>query len=1132
MGTFHVASQCVKFVRLLLVGLCVWSLAESKTPAADLYWSGATGDWSVADNWGGTLPSSGDVVHAVTGGTVYITQPDATCNFLYLGIDEGSSGTVEMTDGTLAVLGRTCVGNGGVGTFTQTGGIHSAGSMDVGYGDGSNGTYTLGGGQLIVSADENIGITADAMGRFQQTGGTHTVNKLSIGPGGTYLLSGGTLEITGSFQNAGVVDGGNGSAMINALNAMIMDFSSGQFVNATSLTLSLPAGSLAIVREGFDPATVFGTYSNAGLTHVLGTTLNLTSDQSFGGSATVVDRVICAGNITTNGEINLNGGLSLSSGTVQLGQGNLITDGDWSNISGGTLAAATHYVGYAGAGTFTQTAGSHTPTHLYLGNSAGKTGTYLMSGGTLTSSSIQVVGGTGIGTFSQSGGTNKPATLLVGGAPGGTGTYELSGGTLTPSNLIVGSGGNGTFLHSGGSNSPSTLSVGGGAGNYTMNGTASLATNTMYLGGIGRGVFSHSAGTARINSTLFVAQTPGSEGTYNLSGTGTIVVRDEQIGIGGVGIFNHETGGNSASGTIQIGLNPTSSGTYNLTGAGYVSARQLVVGSGGTGTFSQSAGTVSIFGAQENYYLILGLSNPSARGTYNLSGTGSLAAQMETVGLEGVGVFNQSGGTNTVFSSLFIGQTASGGTYNLSGTGQLFAGYVSLGPGTATFNQTGGVHQVPGYLFLGGTETTPATYNLSGGTLSSAIFVAGYNGGSAVFVNSGGAHHVAMQFTMGDYGSAKTNIRYTLSGTGMLTVGASAGIVLGNTYPSRFEWFTDGLTVSRIALGRYGTLAIGFDCDLARLPNGSLYHGGAMTFTTGGVVEITNGAAASISTVVVPPVFPALVLGTATGGGSLNISGSASAGAIAVTIGAGGTGTVTQTGGIFSVTDASQGLTLGSAAGSQGIYHLNGGTLGVANIKAGQGAASFNFGGGTLQSLRAIATSLPMNLTGVGGSAKLDTTRGPVTLSGVLSGPGGLEKLGEGLLSLAARNSYGGDTVVRGGTLVIGNGIDPVGTKLIDVQGGLLSFYTVTVDKSDLAVNTATGTSFEIQGGNHILGLITGTGTTKIYAGSVTVGSLRQDALVVGLPSATQSVPEPGAVVLLLSSLVAVGAMRRALKRL
>ena len=52
-------------------------------------------------------------------------------------------------------------------------------------------------------------------------------------------------------------------------------------------------------------------------------------------------------------------------------------------------------------------------------------------------------------------------------------------------------------------------------------------------------------------------------------------------------------------------------------------------------------------------------------GTYNLSG-GSLLTDFETIGYQGLGTFNQSGGSNTVTSDLILGDwTAGSGAYNL-----------------------------------------------------------------------------------------------------------------------------------------------------------------------------------------------------------------------------------------------------------------------------------------------------------------------------------------------------------------------------------------------------------------------------------------------------------------------------------
>ena len=55
---------------------------------------------------------------------------------------------------------------------------------------------------------------------------------------------------------------------------------------------------------------------------------------------------------------------------------------------------------------------------------------------------------------------------------------------------------------------------------------------------------------------------------------------------------------------------------------------------------------------------------------------------------------------------------------------------------------------------------------------------------------------------------------------------------------------------------------------------------------------------------------------------------------------------------------------------------------------------------------------MPMTLTGSGGNATIDTAGFTVTLSGELSGPGGLTKTDSGTLVLAGTNMYTGDTLV------------------------------------------------------------------------------------------------------------------------
>jgi autotransporter-associated beta strand protein len=78
------------------------------------------------------------------------------------------------------------------------------------------------------------------------------------------------------------------------------------------------------------------------------------------------------------------------------------------------------------------------------------------------------------------------------------------------------------------------------------------------------------------------------------------------------------------------------------------------------------------------------------------------------------------------------------------------------------------------------------------------------------------------------------------------------------------------------------------------------------------------------------------------------------------------------------------------------------------------------FTGGTLQIAGAnIASSLPVTLQSQGGT--IDTNGNNATLSGTISGPGTLVKVGAGTLTLTGNNSYQGGTALNAGTLAVGS---------------------------------------------------------------------------------------------------------------
>src|SRR5262249_26362766 len=115
-----------------------------------------------------------------------------------------------------------------------------------------------------------------------------------------------------------------------------------------------------------------------------------------------------------------------------------------------------------GRGAVSQANGTVTMTEfsdLVVGFGAGSNGTYTLSGGSFMAHQSEFIGSSGTGVFTQSGGTNsllppgEVGYLNLGANVGGSGTYNLSGGTLTSARSeIIGDAGTGVFSQTGGSN--------------------------------------------------------------------------------------------------------------------------------------------------------------------------------------------------------------------------------------------------------------------------------------------------------------------------------------------------------------------------------------------------------------------------------------------------------------------------------------------------------------------------------------------------------------------------------------------------------------------------------------------------------------------------------------------------------
>ncbi|MGA9753682.1 MAG: autotransporter domain-containing protein [Desulfobaccales bacterium] len=427
---------------------------------------------------------------------------------------------------------------------------------------------------------------------------------------------------------------------------------------------------------------------------------------------------------------------------LELGQ-NAGASGSY-NLSGGSLSVAgNEYVGYSGTGAFTQTGGTHTVTGiLMLGANAGSSGTYSLSGGSLTVGDYEAVGFCGTGSFTQSGGTHTVTALYLGTEAGASGSYTLSdsgSGSLlsVTGNEFIGYSGAGTFTQTGGSNTVgSNFFVGtqGGTGSYSLSG-----------------------GSLTVSGDLYLGNSAGASGSYNLSGGSLSVGGNEYVGNSGTGTFTQTGGSHTVTGTLSIADQSGSSGTYNLQG-GSLTAPTFQVNS--SGIFNYSGGTFT--GRLVNYGTVnFNADFTASDGLANYSATPLSINAGRTVTLNGSGLDNEA--TLVVNGTLAgIGPLVNNTTGTLSGTGTIQGNLTNQGtlsPGNS-----------PGTLTINGNYTQTAA-----GTLLEQI------------------------------ASASSYSKLAVSGTASLA-GAVAPVLLGGYRPKAFTVFPDIITTTGGLTGTFSSV--------------------------------------------------------------------------------------------------------------------------------------------------------------------------------------------------------------------------------------------------------------------------------------------------------------------------------------
>ena len=808
-------------------------LAAPVARGASYSWQVQSGNWSVASNWGGTLPSNSDTACVANGGTVNVTVSE-TCGALSLGNGEGS-GTVQMTGGGLSA-GTQYVGVSGTGTFSQSGGTNASyANLYLGYNAGSSGTYSLSSSGLLVgysAVAAYVYVGYSGTGTFTQSGGTSTVggypNTLILslgyntGSNGTYSLSGG--QLSASDQEVG----------LNGTGTFLQSGGSNAF---STLDLGAVAGGS-------------GTYNLSGSGQVSAVA------EWVGSSGT--------GTFTQSGGTN--------SGSILVGY-NAGSSGTYS-LSGSGLFLGGADVGLSGAGAFRQSGGTNTSSgNLTLGDDSGGNGTYSLSGNGLLlvpNYGIEQVGYNGTGTFTQSGGTNNTNSgdLVLGENTGSNGAYNLSGsGLLTAGTEYLGSSGTGTFTQSGGTNSiAGELSLAGGEGNsgtspigsYNLSGSGFLSAGNEYVGAYaGTGTFTQSGGT-NITAGLNLGLLKGTRGTYNLNG-GLLVLSSLSQG-SGAAAFNFSGGTLQASGSFATSLPMTlgaSSGgaTFDTTGYSVTLSGSL----SGPGSLTKVNNGTLILAASNSYTGtttilggVLSLANSAAlagRGNITFAGGSLQYSENNTQDYSGriVGstapISIDTNGTNVTFASSLVDS-------NIGGLTKIDSGALTLAAADAF---SGNTLVSNGTLVLGNSLALQnSTLDTSGsGTLSFGILttaaLGGLTGPGALDVSN--ATSSAVTLSVGD-NNASTTYSGILSGPGSLTKVGSGELELtdNNTYTgpttnNAGKLIVNGSLVSPVTvnsgvLGGTGTLS-----TVTISPSGAIAPGSPLgTLTLSGSLVLSSGA--------------------------------------------------------------------------------------------------------------------------------------------------------------------------------------------------------------------------------------------------------------------------------------------------
>lgn len=1049
----------------------------------------------VSDTW-----ASGNNTK-VTGNSTQAT--DSTTNSLRFG--DASSATFSGT--------RVTSGTQNITVSSNTGMV--VGSAITGTNIPTNTTITAINGTTVSISNF---LTANASSGSPLTFGTQVSAATVTLSGANVITSGGILNSTVApalTVTGGSLTSGNGADLIVINNATL---------NNSTITIgsNVTGASIALTKAGSGTVVLTGSNTYTGLTYLNAGALNLGSAGALGGG----------GNIVFNG-----GTLQYSASNTTDYNTRIVNNSAPVSIDpGGQTVTFSNPIGSTNTGGFTLTGTgtlSFTVANTYIGTTTLAGGTLsLAAAGTLPSSgNITFTGGTL--QYTAASATEDYSSRIV----NSTGAISID----TNGNDVTLGGTTAPFVAIGSSNSGGLTKLGNGTltltGINSFTGTTTVSAGTLVLGAnsalAGSTLNVPSAGIVFDPvGTLNVANIPFNIG--NLTGSGNLTLADNatptpnaiSISVGAnntspTSPYSGNLSDGAPSGTSHSNFTKVGSGTLILSGtnsylgtttisAGMLqfakrvslyngdtskwTTSNIIVNNTSSGTLAINVGGAGEFtatGPGNDVSILVGLGTVTG-GFLSGSAIGLDTTNAGSSGITYSDVLANTNGGNNSLGLLKLGtnpliltaaNTFSGATRTVSGGGTIVLGNVNalqnstLTPGavsTVVFGQNGTLN------------VTGTTFNLGG-----------LSGGSNLVLQDNATTPNPISIVVGSNNAnttysanlttAATGVsNLTKVGTGSLTLSTSSG---GNNYKGVTTVNAGTLQFTK-TVGLYtGTTASWTATNIV------VNSGATFAVGVGGTGEFTS---ANLDTL--------KALGTAAGGfkdGSFLGISTANAttpfvygSVIADTNGGANHIGLTKLG--------SNTLSLTAANTYSGNTNATAGTLLLSNVNAVQnstvnitGTNGFGFAsglGGTF------------NLGGLSGTANEAlqdnaTTPGPVTISagannanttylGILSGAGGLTKVGSGNLTFTSVNTYTGTTTVSGGTLTLGVANALPVSPGITLSGGTLStggfaqdFTTNSGGLAPTALTVSSNSGFDLGGATSTTNVFVGDSHAATWAG-------------------------------------------------